>query len=74
LIEQSTQSAEMILDPFMGSASTGEAALTQGRNFIGADIADYALQTSSKRLEALGHRVEQLEELGVLAPQLNLFS
>lgn len=74
LIEQSTQSDEMILDPFMGSASTGEAALSEGRNFIGSDIADYALQTSSQRLETLGRKVEQLEELGVLAPQLNLFS
>ena len=74
LIEQSTQSDEMILDPFMGSASTGEAALSEGRNFIGSDIADYALQTSSQRLENLGRKVEQLEELGVLAPQLNLFS
>lgn len=74
LIEQSTQSDEMILDPFMGSASTGEAALSEGRNFIGSDIADYALQTSSQRLENLGRKVEQLEELGVLAPQLDLFS
>ena len=74
LIAQSTEEGEMILDPFMGSGSTGVASLTKARSFIGSDIADYSLQTASERLEPLGTQKHQLEEMGVLPPQLNLFS
>lgn len=38
LIEQSSSPGEVVLDPFMGSASVGEAALRAGRRFIGGDI------------------------------------
>ena len=38
LISQSTEEQEIILDPFMGSGSTGVASLTHGRSFIGSDI------------------------------------
>lgn len=38
LIEQSTEPGAVVLDPFMGSASVGEAALTTGRHFIGNDV------------------------------------
>ena len=74
LIEQSTQANEIILDPFMGSASTGVASLETGRTFIGCDIADYSLQRAAERLEPLGRQEENLESLGVIAPQLDLFS
>ena len=74
LIEQSTQTGETVLDPFMGSGSTGAAALNLTRSFIGADIADYALETASKSLEALGNQKLDLAQMGVLPPQLNLFS
>lgn len=74
LIEQSTQAGEVILDPFMGSGSTGVAALSQNRNFLGCDIADYSLQTASERLSPLATQIQELEKMGVLPPQLNLFS
>lgn len=43
-----------ILDPFSGSATTGEAALRLGRNYIGLDISEeYATVLAPKRLNAV---------------------
>ena len=44
--------AQIILDPFCGSGSTGVAALELGRSFIGIDISSTYLDTSRARLEA----------------------
>ena len=74
LVEQSTEPGEMVLDPFMGSGSTGMASIHHNRHFIGSDIADYSLQVASERLTPLGTKIEGLEKMGVLPPQLNLFS
>lgn len=50
LIRQSTQPAELVVDPFMGSASTGVAALTLGRRFMGSDICREAINVAEPRL------------------------
>lgn len=54
LIEQSTQPGELVLDPFMGSASVGDAALNSERSFLGNDINPKSLSVASERLERLG--------------------
>ncbi len=54
LIEQSTQPGELVLDPFMGSASVGEAALSTERSFLGNDINPKSLSIASERLELVG--------------------
>ena len=74
LIEQSTELGETVLDPFMGSGSTGVASLNHKRNFVGSDIADYSQQVAAERLTSLGEKIEELEKIGVLPPQVNLFS
>lgn len=38
LIRQSSAPGELVVDPFMGSASAGVAALRNGRRFIGGDL------------------------------------
>ena len=42
-----------VLDPFAGTASTGEAAMKQHRNFIGVDLCESYLTEARKRLENL---------------------
>ena len=40
-----------IIDPFMGSGSTGVAATKEGRKFIGIEIDETHFETSCKRIE-----------------------
>jgi site-specific DNA-methyltransferase (adenine-specific) len=57
LIENSSSPGELVIDPFMGSGSCGEAALRLGRNFAGCDLSDRALKTARARLATLGAEV-----------------
>lgn len=52
LVEQSTKSGEVVIDPFMGSGSVGVAALSLGRRFLGTDIAPAARELTRQRLAA----------------------
>lgn len=45
-----TRPGTTVLDPFMGSGSTGEAALTHGRRFIGIERDPSIFETASGRL------------------------
>ncbi len=45
-----TKENDTVLDPFMGSGSTGVAALQLGRAFLGNDISDAAHLVARKRL------------------------
>lgn len=51
LIGQSTQPDELVVDPFMGSGSTGVAALGLGRRFAGNDLSPGAVELARGRLE-----------------------
>jgi site-specific DNA-methyltransferase (adenine-specific) len=50
LIGQSTRPGDLVVDPFMGSASAGVAALNLGRRFWGNDICDESLALARARL------------------------
>jgi len=54
LIAQSTSEADLVVDPFMGSGSSGVAALTLGRRYAGNDVADDSLKLARERLLAAG--------------------
>lgn len=54
LIRLSSEPGEIVLDPFMGSASTGVAAVKLGRVFMGGDIKETAVTEAQKRLKAAG--------------------
>lgn len=41
----------MVLDPFMGSGTTGLAALDLGRKFIGIELNNDYFELSKQRLE-----------------------
>jgi len=51
-IQNSTSKAETVLDPMMGSASTGVAALNCGRKFIGIEYERKHFELACKRIEA----------------------
>lgn len=50
IVERFSNPGDIILDPFMGGGTTGVAAVTMGRKFIGADIAQKNLDISKKRI------------------------
>ena len=54
LIEQSTLAGEIVIDPFMGSGSTGVAAVGVGRHLAGNDLCAEAVAVSRRRLLAAG--------------------
>jgi site-specific DNA-methyltransferase (adenine-specific) len=60
-----------VVDPFMGSGSTGVAALREGMNFLGCDRAPSYVETARRRLERVSQGLEDLpptaEELEALA-------
>ena len=50
LICQSSAPGELIVDPFCGSSSVGVAAIQNERRYIGNDIMDAAIKTSTEQL------------------------
>lgn len=57
LIRQSSSVGDLVLDPFIGSGSVGEAAIKNGRRFLGCDIQEYAVNLSRERIEKV--KIEQ---------------
>ena len=49
LVQQSSEPEDLIVDPFMGSGSTGVAALKNGRKFWGNDIQRVSLAKAEER-------------------------
>jgi adenine-specific DNA-methyltransferase len=61
ILEISTQKNDLVLDFFMGSATTCAVALKMGRRFIGVEQMDYIQDVSIKRLQ----RVIEGEQGGI---------
>ena len=51
LVEQFTDYYEIVLDPFMGSGTTGVACAKTGRRFIGCEINEKFFDIACKRIE-----------------------
>lgn len=51
IIEASTQTEDVVLDPFCGSSTTGVAAKLLGRKYIGIDNNESYIELSRKRFE-----------------------
>jgi site-specific DNA-methyltransferase (adenine-specific) len=51
LIKIYSQPGSTVLDPFMGSGSTGLAAIREGRNFLGIDLSPHYVDIARRRFE-----------------------
>lgn len=58
-IENSSEENDTVLDPFMGSGSTGVACVNTFRNFIGFEIDENYFEIAEKRIE----EAQELNEL-----------
>lgn len=52
LVAEASQSGEMVLDPFMGSGTTGAAAIALDRKFIGIEIEPKYFDIACERIHA----------------------
>lgn len=52
VLEQYTKSGESVIDPFMGSGTTGVACANLGRKFIGIEIEEKYFDIACERIEA----------------------
>lgn len=62
LVQQSTRAGELVVDPFLGSGSAGEAALRCGRSFLGNDLLPRAVEGARARLGAVGAEADLYSE------------
>jgi hypothetical protein len=70
ILETSCNEGDLVLDCFIGSGTTAAVAQKLGRRWIGCDINKGAIQTTSKRLQAI--ILEQIEELKKTSAQTEL--
>ena len=54
LIKIHTNPEDLVFDPFMGSGSTGVAALELGRQFVGIEIDEKYYRVAQERIEKIG--------------------
>lgn len=67
-------SAQTVLDPFMGSGTTGVAAVQLGRQFIGIEIEPKYFDIACRRIErALGQKDMFVEKPPLAAPKQETF-
>lgn len=51
LVEMATRQGELVVDPFLGSGTTGLACLATGRRFLGADVDPGAVSLALERFQ-----------------------
>jgi adenine-specific DNA-methyltransferase len=69
LIKALTLPGDLVLDPFMGSGTTGVAALVEGRRFVGAELVKTYYDISVRRLkEAADGKARIREDKPIIEP------
>lgn len=63
----------VVLDPFMGSGSTGKAAVLEGFRFIGIEREAEYVEIARARIEAVTPATDEPAEAAAPSPQLSLF-
>lgn len=57
-MEVSTRGGDLVLDPFLGSGTTGVAAQQLGRNFIGYELSPTYFEIAKKRIDQAKRQVQ----------------
>ena len=70
LLRLVTPAGGVALDPFMGSGSTGKAAMREGFQFIGCEIDEQYAAIARARID---HEITRQQELQAESDQLDLF-
>ena len=65
IIQASSNEGDVVLDPYMGSGTTIEAAAKHGRNWIGIDVTHHAVATTANRLRDCGLPLGSDQIIGV---------
>ncbi|MEX3764410.1 site-specific DNA-methyltransferase [Paraburkholderia phenoliruptrix] len=68
-----TPAGGVVLDPFMGSGSTGKAAMLEGFRFVGIDMTPEYVEIARARIGAAWHAAEAVRKVCAPAPQMDLF-
>jgi DNA modification methylase len=65
IIKASSNEGDVVLDPYMGSGTTIEAAAKHGRQWIGIDVTHHAVATTANRLRDCGLPLRSDQIIGV---------
>ena len=71
-IRQCPDQAQTILDPFMGSGTTGVACMNLGRSFIGIEIEERYFQIACERIANAQRQQKLFDEPSVGRPETSL--
>lgn len=71
LVRLVTPPGGVVLDPFMGSGSTGKAAMREGFDFVGCEMSGEYMEIARARIQ---HEVDKINAAAVPAPQLDMFA
>lgn len=63
-IENYTNEGDTILDPFMGSGTTGVACMKLGRNFIGCELNEDYFRIAERRIEQAARQLPMFTQGG----------
>jgi hypothetical protein len=69
-----TPAGGVVLDPFMGSGSTGKAAMREGFEFIGIDMTPEYVAIARTRIDASWRAAEAVRKVCEPSPQLDMFA
>lgn len=68
LVEHYSRPGDVVCDPFMGAGTTGVAAVTLKRRFVGVEIDAEAFDVSCRRIEAAQRQTDLFRDAPALEP------
>lgn len=63
IVRTASERGQIVLDPFMGSGSTGVACVKEGRKFIGIDVSEKFFEIACKRIRDAVNQPDMFAEM-----------